>query len=455
MTPVKSGLLVLLAIIGVFLIVTLLVSRRAAQHAYTPVKTILIQLEEQLPGHEGAAGELGDLQRVSRSIRRTSEIVSAYRRDAETARLGRFLSGGTADHRVGETLQRLLGYDGAQPLYMLLCEAQDTADAHAAADVLQGYLDGFARFLTLDMPERRLLSLICVSHPAPDDGEFLSRSIDQVLRVLREQGTGKTILTCQGPLTGAQLLPEAYAQMVERMRSGVFCDESALLAAPKTGELPETLLRQAQSAARSADSAAYLLAVRNGLQRCAALAPREGFHQLATLCVRVEEEDAGGADRLDAYRRHLSTLHGLRDYDAILSHMLDLYQSVAGRAGKKRAHPGGNPLSEHILAYMADHFSDPMLSAAQVADALGVSVSHLSRVMSKTIGSGFPELLQKMRLEHAAALLLSQSDLSIAQLAQQCGFSSASYFTASFKRFYGVTPRHYRLHHAAQREDAP
>ena len=460
MSPVKSGLLLLLAIISAFLAVTLLVSRRAAQHAYTPVKTILIQLEEQLPGHEGAGGELGDLQRVSRSIRRTSEIVSAYRHDAETTRLARFMTSGAADHRVSETLQRLLGYDGSQPLYMLLFKAQDPADTHAAADVLQGTLDGFARFLTLDMPERRLLSLICVTHPSPEDETILSRGIEQVLRLLREQGTGKTILTGQGPLPGAQLLPEAYAQMAERMRSGAFCDESALLAPPVSGELPQELVRQAQAAAQSGDSVAFLQAARKSLARCAELSAREGYHQLATLCVRVEEAEPGAAsaDRLDTYRRHLGALLSLRDYDAILSHMLDLYQSVSERIGEKRARSGSHPLSEPILSYMADHFSDPALSAAQVADALGISVSHLSRVMSKAIGSGFPELLQKMRLEHAAALLLSQSDLPIAQLARQCGFSSASYFTASFKRVYGVTPRHYRLQHAANgapKEDTP
>lgn len=454
-TPVKSGLLFLLAIIGVFLIATLLVSRRAAQHAYTPVKTILIQLEEQLPGHDGAAGELGDLQRVSRSIRRTSEIVSAYRHDAETARLGRFLSGGAADHRVTETLQRLLGYDGAQPLYMLLFQSQDVADAHAAADVLQGYLDGYARFLTLDMPERRLLSLICATPSAQGDGDLLPRSLDQVLRLLREQGTGKTILTCRGPLLGEQLLPEAYAQMAERMRSGVFCDESALLEIAVPGEIPEEILRQAQAAVQGDDNVAYLQAARRALQRCAELPAREGYHQLATFCVRVEEAESDGADRLSVYRRHLSALTGLRDYDALLSYVLELGQSVGERIGERLARPSGNPLTGHILSYLADHFSDPALSAAQVADALGVSVSHMSRVMNRSLGCGFPELLQKMRLEHAAALLLSQSDLPIAQLAQQCGFSSASYFTASFKRLYGVTPRYYRLQHAAQKGDAP
>lgn len=92
-----------------------------------------------------------------------------------------------------------------------------------------------------------------------------------------------------------------------------------------------------------------------------------------------------------------------------------------------------------------------MLSAAQVADALNVSVSHLSRVMNKILSCGFPETLQRIRLEYACGQLIAQPDIPIAQLAQQCGFSSASYFTASFKKKYGVTPSGYRQRRTADK----
>ena len=453
MTPVKTGLAFLLAIISAFLAVTLLISRRAAQHAYTPVKTILIQLEEQLPGHEAGAEGLSDLQRVSRTIRRTSEIVSAYRHDNETARLGRFIHNGAADHRVPEMLERHLGYDGRHPLYMLLFQAQDATDARTAADILQGLLDGYARFLTLDMPERRLLSLVSVTSPAGSDEDILADGIEQVLRLLREQGAGKVIMARQGALSGVEMFPDAYTQMVERMRSGVFCAGSTLLAAPVSGAIPEELIQRAQAAVLARDGEDYLRAVTACLACCPAMVSREAYHQLATLCARIEEtgtsRNAGISERLDSYRTCLNTLFTLRDYDAIVAHMTGLYQTAVERIDARQS-GAGNALAERITGYMALHFGDANLSAAQVADALGISVSHLSRVMNKSIGCGFPELLQKMRLECAANLLLTQPDLPIAQLAQQCGFGSASYFTASFKRIYGVTPSNYRLQHSGE-----
>lgn len=451
MTPVKTGLLCLLAVICAFLILALLVSQRFALHAYTPVKTILIQLEEQLPAGAGSDG-LSDLQRASRSIRHASEVVSAYRHDAEAVRLGRFIhSNAAADPRAAEMLERELGYDGRQTLHMLLFQAQDVADARSVADVLQGYLEGYARFLTLDMPERRLLSLLCVERPAQEDERLVTDSVEQVLRVLHGQGAGKIVAAHLCAISGPSALPEAYAQLAERLRSAKFCAASALLRVPKPGEIPEELIRRAQNAAQSPDGEEYPEAVASCLALCSAMPLREAYHQLAMLCVRIGETGyARGAivsDRLDSYHTYFGALYALKDYDALLAYMVGLRRTVQERI-RARGESAGNPLAMRIVSYMEEHFDDPMLSAKQVADALGVSVSHLSRVMSRSVGCGFPELLQKTRLEHAACMLLERPDLPIAQLGQQCGFSSASYFTSSFKRVYGVTPSVYRTRHS-------
>jgi AraC-like DNA-binding protein len=47
------------------------------------------------------------------------------------------------------------------------------------------------------------------------------------------------------------------------------------------------------------------------------------------------------------------------------------------------------------------------------------------------------------RMERATALL-SDSDLSMSEIAARCGFASHSFFSKTFKRLYGVTPTEYR-----------
>ena len=47
------------------------------------------------------------------------------------------------------------------------------------------------------------------------------------------------------------------------------------------------------------------------------------------------------------------------------------------------------------------------------------------------------------RMERATALL-SDSDLSLSEVAARCGFASHSFFSKTFKRLYGLTPTEYR-----------
>ncbi len=48
-----------------------------------------------------------------------------------------------------------------------------------------------------------------------------------------------------------------------------------------------------------------------------------------------------------------------------------------------------------------------------------------------------------MRLS-AAARLLRKTDMSVAEIARQTGFSSTKYFSSSFKESFGVLPNKYR-----------
>lgn len=453
MTPVRTGLAMLMLALCLMLAITLLISRRAALHAYTPVKTILIQLEEQLPADTDApTEELNELQRASRSIRHTSEIVSAYRRDADTVRLSRFIHSGTPCPSVAEILRKHLGYDGTQPLYMLLFGSASTDAARMAADVLQGTLSGYARFLTLDMPGQRLLSLACITAPVSTEDNTVAASAQQVLQMMTEHDASKVIMTLLDVSDGPDAFSVAYSQMLERMRSSIFCAGSTLLPEAHSAPIPSEITQHVLQAVQATDPALYRTAVDAYLTALCPLPAREAYHQLATLCMHLTETGSARnqdiSDRLDSYRTILNDLFVLPDYPALNAYMQELFQNASERIQLKRSGES-NPLVDRILNYTAANFMDPALSASQVAEALGVSVSHLSRIMSRAVGCTFPELLQRYRLDKAAGLLLS-SDMPIAQLAQQCGFGSASYFTATFKRIYGMVPSAYRAQHAGE-----
>ncbi len=83
------------------------------------------------------------------------------------------------------------------------------------------------------------------------------------------------------------------------------------------------------------------------------------------------------------------------------------------------------------------------LTMAEVADHVGYSHSHFSKVFKEETGSSFRLSLNRIRVEKSKALLLS-SRLSIAEICDQCGFEDQSYHCKVFKKLVGVTPDKYR-----------
>ena len=70
--------------------------------------------------------------------------------------------------------------------------------------------------------------------------------------------------------------------------------------------------------------------------------------------------------------------------------------------------------------------------------------------MFKTIyGTSIAAHIREHRME-AAARLLAQTDMSIADVARQVGYDSQSRFSAAFKAYYGMLPKEYRRKCASQ-----
>ena len=56
---------------------------------------------------------------------------------------------------------------------------------------------------------------------------------------------------------------------------------------------------------------------------------------------------------------------------------------------------------------------------------------------------GFNEYISTIRIEYAKELLLTTNQ-KVNEIAEECGFSSASYFNVVFRKQVGVSPGAYR-----------
>ena len=93
--------------------------------------------------------------------------------------------------------------------------------------------------------------------------------------------------------------------------------------------------------------------------------------------------------------------------------------------------------------FVLENISNPDLKIEDMADAEASSVSWLQKRMKSLIGITPNEYIRQIRLKKAAELLLDET-IPISEVSLRTGFASHSYFSSSFRRKYGMTPKQYR-----------
>lgn len=99
------------------------------------------------------------------------------------------------------------------------------------------------------------------------------------------------------------------------------------------------------------------------------------------------------------------------------------------------------------IDYMYEHYSERLL-LSDVANAVYLSPNYFSKLFCEVSGMPFSDYLTKLRIDRACDALCD-SETSITAVALECGFSSFSTFSRSFKRLCGCTPSEYRTAYLA------
>lgn len=82
------------------------------------------------------------------------------------------------------------------------------------------------------------------------------------------------------------------------------------------------------------------------------------------------------------------------------------------------------------------------LKEDDVANAIGISASHLRLLLRKNIGKNFTTLLHESRIE-AAKHFIRNEGYTFSEIALQVGFETPAFFFRLFKRYTGKTPKEY------------
>lgn len=119
---------------------------------------------------------------------------------------------------------------------------------------------------------------------------------------------------------------------------------------------------------------------------------------------------------------------------------LDIYRKACRERQLQKVRKGP---AENALEYIRTHYMQPNLSLESVAGALGISRSYLSRLFSERMSMSFSEYVGRLRIAEACALM-SDTELTVAQIAALAGYQDLHTFLRNFKKYVGMTPTQYR-----------
>jgi two-component system response regulator YesN len=150
------------------------------------------------------------------------------------------------------------------------------------------------------------------------------------------------------------------------------------------------------------------------------------------------------AERYDQ-RLHVSSLERAAASDRAVGLLHDLCP--------ERVSDSGDAYVEAAIADLQARFVSE-LSADSVAERLGVSGDHLSRLLKRATGLTFVEYLTRLRMKRAMELLRDPL-VRVGEVADLSGYRDARYFSTLFRRTVGMTPSEFRRGKPRTRRDDP
>ena len=95
------------------------------------------------------------------------------------------------------------------------------------------------------------------------------------------------------------------------------------------------------------------------------------------------------------------------------------------------------------MGYIGEHYSDPNITVAEIAQSIGISEGHLSHTFKKETDYTLLNYLTRYRI-HKAMELLRDCRVKVYEVAQQVGYKDITYFSATFKKVVGISPSEYQ-----------
>jgi two-component system response regulator YesN len=163
---------------------------------------------------------------------------------------------------------------------------------------------------------------------------------------------------------------------------------------------------------------------------------------VTTMLKALQEPNREASDRLNNetnWVQEITQFNSLQEAKAwVVAACADMMSRIANdRQSAYRS------LVEQAKSFTKANYSDSEISISRVCSHLHISAGYFSSIFKRETKLTYVNYLLHIRMEAAKELLLS-TDLKTFEIAEKVGYADPNYFSFSFKKQVGVSPKDYR-----------
>ena len=102
----------------------------------------------------------------------------------------------------------------------------------------------------------------------------------------------------------------------------------------------------------------------------------------------------------------------------------------------------GTDLMDRVMEVVKRNLDNPDFGVEDLSREVGMSRVHMNRKLKETLGISPSSLIKSTRMKQAAWLLVHDK-VNISEVAYRVGFSTPSYFSNSFRNYFGLAPKEF------------
>jgi AraC-like DNA-binding protein/ligand-binding sensor protein len=149
-------------------------------------------------------------------------------------------------------------------------------------------------------------------------------------------------------------------------------------------------------------------------------------------------EDPNALEANDRYLKKIAESQNTEELTEILNIILD---RMSGRMFSFQGIRHSSALRK-AERYIWENYTRK-ISLREIAEASGLSAPYFSTIFKDEMGENLSNYLNRLRVEKASAML-TESELSLSEIAAACGFEDQSWFSKIFKSHTGNSPGKFR-----------